>query len=204
MPLDLVSLLVILTLGLITPGPDMMIVLKNSLGSRGRGLATVAGIALGLGLQTALLSAAFTLLAAWKETISEVLRWGGACVLFYIGGRALFSRPAADLAQAGKLAVPRSRSAFAEGLACNLTNPKAFLFFTGVFSQMIGPASPAWLSVALPAIITLHGAACWTILSSLVQTRQVAGRLQRAQGVLVRVFGALLVLFGLGLLFWRR
>lgn len=202
MPIDLASIFVILTIGLFTPGPDMMVVLKNSLGGRARGLATVAGIAVGLGLQTALLSAAFTLLAGHTTTIANALRWGGAAVLVFIGIRALLTRSAAADSPEGEMARA-SGSAFAEGLLCNLTNPKAFLFFTGVFSQLIGPATPRWLAFTLPVIITAHGALCWSILSVLVQSRHVAGRLQRVQGVLVRVFGALLVLFGLGLVLWR-
>ncbi|HEY5551416.1 MAG TPA: LysE family translocator [Opitutaceae bacterium] len=203
MPFDLASILVILTVGLLTPGPDMLVVLKNSLGGRARGLATVAGIAVGLGLQTALLSAAFTLLAGHTATIANALRWGGAAVLVFIGIGALLARtPVADLPE-GNAPRAASSSAFAEGLLCNLTNPKAFLFFTGVFSQLIGPESPRWLALALPAIITVHGALCWGILSSLIQSGQVAGRLRRAQAVLVRIFGALLVLFGLGLVLWR-
>lgn len=203
MPIDLASILVILTVGLVTPGPDMMIVLKNSLGGRVRGFATVAGIALGLGLQTALLAVAFTLLAEHTAAIANALRWAGAGVLLYFGARALLSpSPSADM-QIPEAPQVDARSAFAEGLLCNLTNPKAFLFFTGVFSQLIGPASPRWLAVALPAIIVVHGAVCWSVISMMVQSGQVAGRLRRAQGVLVKVFGALLVLFGLGLVLWR-
>jgi threonine/homoserine/homoserine lactone efflux protein len=202
--IDIASLLVLLTLGLLTPGPDMMIVLKNSLGGRARGMATVAGIALGLGLQTTLLAVAFTLLAEHTAAIANVLRWAGACVLVWIGLRALLARPApADGASGGAAAAGAGGAAFLEGLLCNLTNPKAFLFFTGVFSQLIGPGSPRWLAVALPAIITAHGAICWGALSMLVQSGGVAGRLHGAQGVLVRVFGGLLVLFGLGLVIWR-
>lgn len=203
MPIDLASIVVILTVGLVTPGPDMMIVLKNSLGGRARGLATVAGIALGLGLQTTLLAVAFTLLAEHTATIANALRWCGAGVLIYFGARALLSPSPATGPQAREAAVAGATSAFSEGLLCNLTNPKAFLFFTGVFSQLIGPASPRWLAVALPAIITVHGAICWGVISILVQSGEVAGRLRRVQGVLVKVFGALLVLFGLGLVLWR-
>jgi len=198
-------MLVILTVGLVTPGPDMMIVLKNSLGGRARGMATVAGIALGLGLQTALLAVAFTLLAEHTAAIASALRWAGACVLVWIGVRALLAKPAlAEGVARGGAGAATTGPAFVEGLLCNLTNPKAFLFFTGVFSQLIGPASPRWLAVALPAIITAHGALCWGAFSMVVQSGGVAGRLQRAQGVLVRVFGALLVLFGLGLVLWRH
>lgn len=203
MSIDIISILVILSVGLFTPGPDMLIVLKNSLGGRARGMATVAGIALGLGVQTALLAAAFTLLAEHTASIANALRWGGAGVLLYFGARALLSPSPAPGPQAVEPPTAGAASAFSEGLLCNLTNPKAFLFFTGVFSQLIGPASPRWLALALPAIITVHGALCWGILSMLVQSGRIAGRLRRVQGVLVKVFGALLVLFGLGLVLWR-
>lgn len=203
MPFDLASVLVILTVGLLAPGPDMLIVLKNSLGGRTRGLATVAGIAVGLGVQTAALAAGFTLLAEHTTSLFEVLRWGGACVLVYFGVRALLSRPTALDKATPNPSPSLARAAFIEGLLCNLTNPKAFLFFTGVFSQLINPGTPRWLSFALPVLFTIHGAVCWAVISMLVQSRQVAGRLQRAQGVLVRVFGVLLIVFGLGLVLWR-
>lgn len=203
MPLDLASVIVILTVALFTPGPDMLIVLKNSLGGRARGLATVAGITAGIGIQTVILSVAFTLLAEHTTTVAAALRWGGACVLVYFGLRALLSRPAAPMDEAVSRAGARTDSAFAEGLLCNLTNPKAFLFFTGVFSQLIGPESQRSIAIILPALITIHGAVCWSVMSILVQSRHVAGRLQRAQGALVRLFGALLILFGLGLVLWR-
>jgi len=203
MPLDLASVIVILTVALFTPGPDMLIVVKNSLGGRARGLATVAGITVGLAIQTAVLSVAFTLLAEHTSQIAAALRWGGACVLVYFGVRALLSRPSAPIDPKTSGAVARANSAFAEGLLCNLTNPKAFLFFTGVFSQLIGPESPRSIAFILPALITVHGAVCWSVMSFLVQSRHVAGRLQRAQGALVRVFGALLILFGFGLVLWR-
>ena len=203
MPLDLASLLVILTVGLLTPGPDMMIVLKNSLGGRARGFYTVVGIATGLGIQTTALAIAFTLLAGYTASILVVLRWAGACFLVYVGARALLAKapsggPPDPAAESGRM-----RAAFLEGLLCNLTNPKAFLFFTAVFSQLINPGTPRWFSVALPVIVTAHCAICWTAISTLVQTRHIAGRLQRSQGVIVRVFGALLVMFGLGLVIWR-
>lgn len=203
MPFDLASFIVLLTVGLLTPGPDMIIVLKNSLGGRARGMATVAGITLGLGLQTALLAAAFTLLTDYTATIAGALRWIGAFVLVCFGLRALLSRAAVSAPPTEDSPPPRTSSAFTEGLLCNLTNPKAFLFFTGVLSQLIGPASPRWLAIALPVIVMVHGALCWGAISFTVQSGQIAGRLRRAQATLVKVFGGLLVLFGLGLVLWR-
>jgi threonine/homoserine/homoserine lactone efflux protein len=202
-PFDLVTVLVIMTVSLITPGPDMLLVLKNSLGGRSRGLSTVAGITVGLAVQTTALSIGFTLLTANTSAISEGLRWGGACVLILFGARALFSRTAPIAMHPAASAKGMAHDAFVEGLLCNLTNPKAFLFFTGLYSQLIRPDSPPWISFALPALLTVHGAVCWTIIALLLQTGGIATRLERAQHILVRIFGALLVLFGLGLVFWR-
>ena len=135
--------------------------------------------------------------------IFEWLRWGGASVLVWFGARALFSRaPSASLAAS----APRkglASDAFLEGLLCNLTNPKAFLFFTGLFSQLIHPEAPAWLPYALPVILTVHGAICWSAISLLMQTGGLATMLQRIQTPLSRIFGALLIAFGLGLVLWR-
>lgn len=193
-----------MTVGLATPGPDMLLVLKNSLGGRARGLSTVAGIAVGLGVQTTALSIGFTLLAAHTGMIFEWLRWGGAAVLVWFGARALFSRtaPAALLGSAPRNGL--ASDAFLEGLLCNLTNPKAFVFFTGLFSQLIHPAAPTWLRYALPIILTVHGAVCWSAISLLMQTAGLSTRLHRVQGPLSRIFGALLIAFGLGLVLWRN
>jgi len=192
-----------MTVSLITPGPDMLLVLKNSLGGRSRGLSTVAGITVGLAVQTTALSIGFTLLTAHTSAISEGLRWGGAGVLIWFGVRALVTRARSPRMNAAGSVAAMARDAFFEGLLCNLTNPKAFLFFTGLFSQLIRPDSPPWIPFALPALLTVHGAVCWTVIALLLQTGGVAARLERAQHILVRVFGALLVLFGLGLVLWR-
>lgn len=200
---DLVTVLVIMTISLVTPGPDMMLVLKNSIGGRARGLSTVAGIAVGLGVQTTGLSIGFTLMAAHAASITEVLRWGGAGVLIYFGARALLAKPAAITGDTAEAPRGLARDAFLEGLLCNLTNPKAFMFFTGLISQLIYPGSPPWLPWVLPVLLTVHGAICWAVISLLMQAGGIASRLQRAQGFLSRLFGTVLIAFGLGLVFWR-
>lgn len=210
---DLFGVLLILTVALFTPGPDFLLVVKNSLGGRARGLATVAGIAAGLAVQTALLSAAFGTVSAYAEAVAAMLRWLGAAVLVVLGVRALAERndtsapPESAAATAGSStragAGGALRAAWWEGLACNLTNPKAFVFFAGLFSQLLGPGASRGLHVLLPALVVVHGLVCWSLLAALVQSPPVARRLMRRRVALVRAFGGLLILFGVGLVLWR-
>jgi threonine/homoserine/homoserine lactone efflux protein len=232
MTFDLFGVLLILTVALFTPGPDFLVVVKNSLGGRARGLATVAGIAAGLAVQTTLLSAAFGTLSAYAGPAAAVLRWAGAVVLVGLGVRSLREggrgqarhAPApgeAAAASAAAAAAPdraggavatrgtkvgafgAGRAGWLEGFACNLTNPKAFVFFAGLFSQLLGPGAPGWLHVALPVIVVVHALVCWSLLAVVVQSPPVARRLARWRVTLVRAFGVLLILFGLGLVVWR-
>lgn len=219
---DLVWLLGVLTLGLLSPGPDFFVVLKNSLGgTRARALATVAGIVVGLALQCALLAGGF---AAAPPAVLRAVQWAGAAFLAYLGLRALFARPAGEHAGAAALEPSRAgheavaagqgaagensatsatdaadsppagaRSAFAEGFLCNVTNPKAFLFFLSLYAQLVRPGGGLFWRVALPVAIVLHALVAWTLVALAVQSPPVSRQLRRAQRWLPRAFGAALL-----------
>ena len=193
---ELLQVLLVLTLGLLSPGPDFFLVVKNSLGgNRRRAYGTVAGITLGLSVQMLVVSLGFV--AAPPEVLSGV-QLPGAAFLAYLGLRALLSDPA-SAGGGGQLdgarALPGARSGFVEGLLCNLTNPKAFLFFVSLFVQVLHPGTPPAWRVMLPVAIVVHGVAAWSLVVLAVQSPPVERRLQRAQRWLPRAFGlALLVL----------
>jgi threonine/homoserine/homoserine lactone efflux protein len=194
MVVDLLSLLAVLTLGVLSPGPDFLLVLKNSVsGSRSRAFATVAGIAGGLLLQLTAIALGFTVVT---PALLRVIQLGGAVFLAWVGARALF--PARDATLASKVGAPAGSDVgapFLAGLACNLTNPKAFLFYVSLFAQLLKPAvSPLW-RIALPALLVAHATIVWGLVVLALQAPPFARRLTRAQRWLPRVFGvALLVL----------
>ncbi len=122
----------------ITPGPNMAyLALVSASEGRGKGLATVAGIALGLALLG--LASAFGVaeLIRGSAFLYEVLRWGGAAFLFYLaydGWR-----------DGGAESAPTGRGAatyFGRGLLTNLLNPKAALFFITVVPAFLDSRAP--------------------------------------------------------------
>ncbi len=191
------GLLGVLTLGLLSPGPDFLLVMRNSLGpTAARGFGTVAGITLGLAAQMGAIALGF---AALPPPALRWLQFAGAAYLAWLGVRALSARAVPSETAADDHRAD-ARSGFVDGLVCNLTNPKAFLFFVGLFAQVMPPqAGLAW-RIALPATIVLHGAALWSLVVLALRSPPVAGRLARAQHWLPRAFGLALVALAVWLL----
>jgi len=212
----LAGLLGVLTLGLLSPGPDFLLILRNSLGPTARrGLGTAAGIALGLAVQVSAISLGF---AALPASAMRALQLAGAAYLAYLGLRALCARdetapdsPATDtprqaqhaflsrsgqksvLSSATRAVAPTLHRGFVDGLVCNLTNPKAFLFFVGLFAQVLPSGTPLGWRIALPVTIVVHGGTLWTLVVLALRAPLVAAQLRRAQHWLPRVFGLALL-----------
>ncbi len=197
---NLAALLVVLTLGLLSPGPDFLLVVKNSVGTaRAYALGTVAGIATGLAVQMVVISLGFV---AAPPFVLLGVRMAGAVFLAYLGLRALLAGPAPGGAQAAARLRPGARTGYAEGLVCNLTNPKAFLFFVSLFAGALRPDSETAWRVVLPAAVVIHGATAWSLVVAAVRSPPVARRLDRAQHWLPRAFGAVLLVFA-GVVLWE-
>jgi threonine/homoserine/homoserine lactone efflux protein len=197
MLLNLPWLLGVLTLAVLSPGPDFLLVVKNSIGgSRARALATATGISSGVAIQMLLISFG---LAATPPGILRGVQLIGVIVLGTLGLRALFARPAEDATSSGS-PPPSAHSGFTEGLLCNVTNPKAFVFFVSLYAQIIRPDTTLAWRVFIPVLIVVHGWVVWYFVGLAVQSPPIARRLARAQHWLPRVFGGALVVIAIAVL----
>lgn len=198
---QLITLLGILTVGLVSPGPDFFLIVKNSMsGSRSRAFATGWGIAAGLSIQVLALSLG---LAVAPPLVLRAVQLAGAAFLAWLGLKALLSRPSPDDSNLRARSPESARQAersqaaagFAEGFLCNVTNIKVFIFFVSLFSQFItADSSPAW-RVLVPVIVVAHGAIMWCLITWALLFPPVARQLARAQRWLPRVFGVILICF---------
>jgi len=181
----------ILTLGLLSPGPDFLLILRNSIGpSTARAFGTALGIACGLIVQAGAVSLGF---AALPPTAMRLVQLVGAAYLAYLGVRALLSRPAVAPTEAEILAQHSAHGGFRDGLICNITNPKVTIFFAGVFAPMLPPDSTLLWRVVVPVSAALHGLVLWSLIVLALRSPPVARQLGRAQHWLPRAFGVLLL-----------
>lgn len=190
---------VIATLAMVSPGPDFVLVVKNAARhSRQAALMTTLGINLGIAVHMSYCILGLALIIAQTPWLFGLLKYAGAGYLIWIGVQALFSR--ADALGDGPTAYPRQpvslRRAFWEGLLCNLLNPKATLFFFSVFTQLLRPDSSLAEKALIGLIILLLGVVYWPLVVLAVQHPAVLGGLRRVQGRIDRLLGGVLVALG--------
>jgi threonine/homoserine/homoserine lactone efflux protein len=195
----LLPFLAVSAIVVVTPGVDMALVTKNALlHGRGAARATALGVNLGIFLWT--LAAALGLAAVIAASAEAFLaiKLAGAAYLVYLGLRTLLGshKPVAAVARG---------SAFRQGLASNLLNPKIAVFFTSLLPQFVDAehAQPQDL-LLLGLLFNCLGVLWLLTYASLAARGRNVLRRPRVKRALDRVSGVALVGLGVRLAFERR
>ena len=149
----------------ISPGPDMALVLRNTLrGGRSAGFRTVGGISLGLLVWATMSALGVAAVLAASSTVFTVLKLAGAAYLVYLGVQSLLAlRRGEERVEAPKPAG----SPFRQGLVTNLLNPKLAVLFTTLLPQFISHDDPAAKSGLLAGIFLAIGLS-WLVVYTLI------------------------------------
>jgi RhtB (resistance to homoserine/threonine) family protein len=196
--LDQVLIIVGVTvLVMITPGPDMAIVTRNTLlGGRTGGIRTSAGVLTGNLVHITYCVLGIGLLISQSIVAFSVLRYAGAAYLVYLGLSSLVATDQPATASA-RPDVREERTWFLQGFVNNVLNPKGTLFYLGVFTMVITPDTTAGTTMFLILVMMLISALFWLLFVATLDHPAIRGTLYRSQKTVGRVFGVLLV--GLGL-----
>lgn len=119
-------------MGLMSPGPDFVICLKNTLKySRAAGIWTALGFACGALVHVTYCILGLALIISQSILLFNIIKWIGAAYLVYIGVKTLLAKPAEKM----ELDTEKSNQtlsgmeAWKSGFLTNILNPKATLFF---------------------------------------------------------------------------
>ncbi len=204
MRFDLLTFSLLMWAAQFSPGPDMLLLLKNAIGhSRVAALGTVAGIVCGLAVWCLLILSGLAVVLRESPQAFTALRVAGGLYLAWLGIRLLLSlrrRPEASGAGAGDPAALGFRGGFTQGLTTNLLNAKAAMFLIGSLAAFHPPGSAPWLKWALAAIVLGQAAAGWSVFVCLLGWNPVRTWFLRYQRPWNAVFGVLLILAGAGVL----
>lgn len=177
----------------VTPGPDMALVLRNSLrGGRPAAYRTILGIGVGLlGWAGATALGVAAVLAA-SATVFTVLKVAGGIYLVYLGVQTLLALRRGE--ERLHAEAPRHGSPFRQGLVTNLLNPKLAVFFTTLLPQFISEGDPVFAKSMLLAALFVTIGLTWLVLyAHLVEFVARSVRFRRA---VEAVSGAVLVALG--------
>lgn len=190
------SIALIHALGVMSPGPDFAVIMRQSLRFGWRvALLTAAGIGSGILVHVALTMFGITALmqiAPWSLVILQVV---GAAFLAWIGWQGLRAKPGAV---AEDQEQPSRKQAYLIGLAVNALNIKALLFFAALFSSLLTTDNtPLALQVALLIYLPIATAVLFGLIAMLIGNSWVRGRLQEKGYWLDRLMGAVLLLLSI-------
>jgi len=193
---ELLLVIGVTTLCMLSPGPDMILVMRNTLTRDRRvGALTAMGVLTGNLFHIGYCALGIALLLSQSPLAFNVLRIASAVYLLYLGIQSLRSTGGFSVDTPTPSDEPRRANAYWQGLLNNLLNPKGSLFYLGVFSQLITPDMTALETVTLIAVMMSVSAAFWVVFVQTLHWPQIRARLAK-YGVLVdRAFGLLLVFF---------
>ncbi len=189
-------------LAVVSPGPDFLIVTRNSLlYSKRVGLATAFGIATGnlFWIGASVLGISYVI--SKTVLLFNIIKWLGALYLMYIGVRSLFSKKAGSVnrnsVESGEKKEMTAMAGFRIGLLTNILNPKCALFFVSLFSVVL-KADTSAISQCFYGLEILFIALCWfSFLATVLSTERVRSIFERFALWFDRITGVVLIALGI-------
>ena len=195
----LILVITISCLGMISPGPDFFLVLKNSLSyNRKMALMTCLGVISAIAIHMSYCVAGIAVLITATPWLYNALRYAGAAYLLWIGIKELLAKSSATT-YISKQTQPinvTAKAAFMQGLLCNLLNPKAALFFLAIFTQLLNVDSTITDKLLVAFIIWLEALLWWPLVVFIFQTQIVQRRYFKLQFIIDKLLGVILILLG--------
>lgn len=200
---EFLSVLVIHTLGLVSPGPDFLMITKNSLVyPRRMGVYSSVGLAMSILVHVTYCLIGIGLIISKSILLFSLIKFLGAGYLIFIGYKSLRSKK--KRAEPSQLEVKRDLSkwgAVRMGFVTNLLNPKATLFFLAILTQVIHPETPK--SVQVFYELTMSGTTFiyFAMVAGIFSHQFIRSRISSIQNRLEKIFGVLLIALGIKVAF---
>jgi len=191
----LLIVLGVTALCMLSPGPDMVLVMRNTLvGDRRRGGLTALGVLTGNLFHIAYCTVGIAVLLSRSPIAYAVLRIASAAYLVYLGVQALLH--ATRGSDAATSADGSHGNPYWQGFVNNVLNPKGSLFYLGVFTQVITPdvslAQTVWLVAAMMSV----SVAFWIVFVQTLHLPVIRLALHNSRTAMERVFGVALIALG--------
>jgi RhtB (resistance to homoserine/threonine) family protein len=186
--------LVILSIALVaavSPGPDLLIVLRNALGAgRKAGLWTALGIAMAIYIHVFYSIAGIAVLISQSILLFNLIKYAGAAYLLWLGFKALKSKGWTITPEAANDTNKPAFKSFSQGFITNALNPKATLFFLALFTQVITPDTPLAVQFWYGMICSFTVGGWFCVVALMLTHRTIRQKLAAASVWIDRLTGA--------------
>lgn len=199
MNISLLLLTFICFIGMLSPGPDFILVTRNALiYPRRQALATALGIVSGCLFHSTYCILGLAFIIMQSVTLFSVIKYAGAAYLVYLGLKSFLSKTSTDTTvDIPEVNHPSVVKSYIDGLLCNVLNPKLAVFLLSLFTQFIAVDASIIDKTIVASIFVIESAIYWPCLVLLLQTNNVRWVFNGFRSTLNQVCGALLIYLGL-------
>lgn len=198
----IISALVVFTFAIVSPGPNFVMVVSQSVGrSRTTGRWTAFGVAVGSATYGAAGLLGMMVILESFGNVVFYLKIVGGLYLIFMGIKQLLNRNDMFAVDEQNTAQNISaKKAFLIGLLTNLSNPKAMAFYLSIFTLVISPDFPLWSKLLLWGCMFLISWGWYSLVALFITVPAFKQSLSRSGRFLSIGLGGLLVFFGVKLL----
>ncbi|RUM36546.1 MAG: LysE family translocator [Desulfobulbus sp.] len=196
---ELIAVISITILTVVAPGPDFVIVVRNSLTySRRAGICTALGVSTAVWIHIFYTLAGIGFILSQSILLFSVIKMLGSAYLMYLGISCL--RNTNGLREINTRKNQKSISdfqSFKMGFINNALNPKATLFFVSLFTQLVSPETPLSIQLLYGAIASFSCLSWFSLVAIFLNRAEVKQVFFRIQKPVERLMGAVLIAFSI-------
>lgn len=185
----------------ISPGPDFIMAVRNSLRySRKTGIYTAIGFGAGIAVHIFYCAIGLAFIISKSILIFNVIKYLGAAYLIYIGIKSILSKSSKlTIGEIHKEQDITPLKAVKIGFLTNILNPKATLFYLGLFTFVIGPQTPALTVIAASLIMVATIITWFSLVAVFFTNNHIHGIYRKFQTAINRTLGGFLLLLGINI-----
>ncbi|MCT4601005.1 MAG: LysE family transporter [Marinifilaceae bacterium] len=193
------SILTVHILAVMSPGPDFVVAVNNSLlYSRKTGIWTSLGFGLGILVHIFYCVAGLAVIISKSVILFNIIKFFGAAYIFYLGLMSIISKRTKIDVNKEKKAKDISRlKAIKIGFLTNVLNPKATLYFLGIFTIAISPDTKSWVLFTIVLGMFIITVVWFSLVSIFFTQKRILELFSKYQTWFMIILGIILILLSI-------
>ena len=200
--LQFISIATIHFFAVVSPGPDFIIIVRQSI-SHGRRSALMTSLGIGIGILMHITLCIFGLGMIIKESdlLFKVIQIIGSLYLAYLGIVSIKSRNSSTKSKYNDEFNFNAFESFKLGFLTNVLNPKATLFFLSLYVLIISNNTPIQFQILFGLWMSFATGLWFAFLSLILTNESILAKIEFMSIKIQRLTGVILIIFAIKLLF---
>ena len=200
--LQFISIATIHLFAVMSPGPDFIIIVRQSISS-GRRSALMTSLGIGIGILMHITLCIFGLGMIIKESdlLFKVIQIIGSLYLAYLGVISMISKDSSNNSNYKDEFHFNAFQSFKLGFLTNILNPKATLFFLSLYTMIIANNTPFQFQILFGLWMSFATGLWFAFLSLILTNKSILAKIEFMSTKIQRITGVILIIFSIKLLF---